>query len=184
MGRIGMSAANALAMARAAGVRLRLDGSELKMSAAAKPDPLVVEEIRRHKPAILELLRSNPYAAAIEKLRSKCPAYVDADRWQLAIQDADSFLAQWGTQASLLGWAAKELFGLSPVPDKPKPSYLRLSRYDQTGLIWLLRGRPVIALTETTATIQTETGNLIYRKLNKPALGPLGDSLDDFDEGR
>jgi len=174
------SVASALAMARAAGVTVVMDGDGLKMKAAAKPPDAVIEEIRRHKPAILELLRSNPYGAAIEKLRSKCPAYIEIDRWQLAIQDADSFLAQWGTQAYLVGWTAKELFGLSPVPEKPKPNYLRLSRYDQTGLIWLLRGRPVIALTETTATIQIETGNLIYHKLNKPALGPLGDSLDDW----
>jgi hypothetical protein len=43
-----------------------------------------------------------------------------------------------------------------------------------------LRGRPVIALTETTAAIKGATGVLSYRKLNKPALGPLGDSLDDM----
>ena len=47
--------------------------------------------------------------------------------------------------------------------------------------MWLLCGRPVIALTESTAAIENSTGNItIYRKYNKPALGPLGDSLDDF----
>jgi hypothetical protein len=37
-------------------------------------------------------------------------------------------------------------------------------------------------LTTTTAAIKNQTtGNtLIYRRYNKPALGPLGDSLDDF----
>ena len=49
----------------------------------------------------------------------------------------------------------------------------------QTGLIWLLRGRPVIALTETDAAIRGATAVLVYRKLRKPALGPVGDSLDD-----
>jgi hypothetical protein len=40
----------------------------------------------------------------------------------------------------------------------------------------------VIALTEATAAIENpKTGNVtVYRRLNKPALGPLGDSLDDF----
>ena len=40
----------------------------------------------------------------------------------------------------------------------------------------------MIALTEGTAAIENKkTGNVtIYRKNNKPALGPLGDSLDDF----
>jgi hypothetical protein len=64
----------------------------------------------------------------------------------------------------------------------PAPSYSRLSRYDETGLIWLLRGRAAIALTETTAAIEGATALLTYRKLNRPALGPLGDSLDDFND--
>ena len=56
-----------------------------------------------------------------------------------------------------------------------------IARYDQTGLIWLLHGRPVIALTQRAATILASSGaSLMYRRHNKPALGPLGDSLDDF----
>jgi hypothetical protein len=39
-------------------------------------------------------------------------------------------------------------FGLYRIPKKPAPNYRRLSRYDETGLIWLLRGRPVVALVE------------------------------------
>jgi hypothetical protein len=40
---------------------------------------------------------------------------------------------------------------------------------------------PVVAFTSNTAAIKTGTGNVLnYRKLNKPALGPVGDSLDDF----
>jgi hypothetical protein len=39
----------------------------------------------------------------------------------------------------------------------------------------------VIVLTEATAAIQSPTGAVtIYRKHNKPGLGPTGDSLDDF----
>jgi hypothetical protein len=40
----------------------------------------------------------------------------------------------------------------------------------------------VVALTATTATIRNSTtGNLtVFRKSNRPALGPLGDSLDDL----
>jgi hypothetical protein len=34
----------------------------------------------------------------------------------------------------------------------------RLSRYDPTGLIWLLRGRPVVAPTTATAAIENPTG--------------------------
>jgi hypothetical protein len=39
----------------------------------------------------------------------------------------------------------------------------------------------VVALTEATATIKSKTGNItIYRRFNKPVLGPLGDSSDDL----
>jgi hypothetical protein len=37
------------------------------------------------------------------------------------------------------------------------------------------------ALIADTAAIECGSGNiLVYRKARKPALGPLGDSLDDF----
>jgi hypothetical protein len=92
------------------------------------------------------------------------------------------FMSVWGEQAAALAWTARDLFGLAPVPAQPSPSFRRLSRYDLTGLIWLLRGRPVVALTRSSAAIQGPTGAItIYRKSNKPALGPLGDSLDDFE---
>jgi hypothetical protein len=46
----------------------------------------------------------------------------------------------------------------------------------------LLQGRPVVALTADTAAIENPaTGSITtYRKHNKPALGPLGDSLEDL----
>jgi uncharacterized membrane protein YcaP (DUF421 family) len=56
-----------------------------------------------------------------------------------------------------------------------------LSRYDETGLIWLLRGREVVALSPVTAAIKNPAGAItVYRKDNKPAFGPVGDRLDDF----
>jgi hypothetical protein len=97
------------------------------------------------------------------------------------VEDGRRFLARWGDQAGALGWTAEDLFGLHTPPERPHPSYRRLSRYDETGLIWLLQGREVVALTEATAAIQNATGAItVYRRHNKPALGPLGDSLDDF----
>jgi len=116
-----------------------------------------------------------------KRLDFRCPNHVQADRWEAAVEDGRRFLAQWGEQAEALGWTARDLFGLAPVPDQPRPSYRRLSRYDETGLIWLLRGRPVLALTEGTAAIESPTGTVsVYRRHNKPALGPVGDSLDDL----
>ena len=65
---------------------------------------------------------------------------------------------------------------------RPHSSYNRLSRYDCTGLALLLQGKEVIALTADTATIRNPAmGSLTtYRRFNKPALGPLGNSLDDL----
>ena len=121
----------------------------------------------------------SPYNGPFRALERRCPEFVEAVRWQQAVEDGRRFLASWGEQAHALGWTARELFGLHTAPERPAANYSRLSRYDETGLIWLLRGRAVIALTETTAAIQGATALLTYRKLNKPALGPLGDSLDD-----
>jgi hypothetical protein len=125
----------------------------------------------------------DPYASALATLRAECPAYVDATDWQQAIEDAHRFVTQWGKQAEDLGWAPADLFGLHTPPEKPRPNYRRLARYDQTGLIWLLHGRRVVELTKDKAVIETPTGTVAYRRYNKPALGPLGDSLDDFASG-
>ena len=114
-------------------------------------------------------------------LAKKCPAQIDEATWLQAVADGRRFLAQWGKQAEALGWTARELFGLAAIPDKPHPRYRRPSRYDETGLIWLLRGRQVLSLTESTAAVENQTGAVtVYRRHNKPALGPLGDSLEDL----
>jgi hypothetical protein len=125
------------------------------------------------------------YASALAVLRAECPAYVDAADWQQAIEDGHRFVTQWGKQAEGLGWAPADLFGLQTPPEKQAPNYRRLSRYDQTGLIWLLHGRPVIALTKTAATILAPSGvNLTYGRHNKPAPARLGDSVDHISGAR
>jgi hypothetical protein len=185
-----MNAVEVVRMARTAGIELTIAGGNLKLSAAAEPPVSVIEALRHHKLQIVKLLlsgqdrseavSSRPYDEVIAKLRSSCPDHVDPERWRHAVQDADRFVAGWGKQARAVGWTDHELFGLHNVPERPAATYRRLSRYDQTGLIWLLHGRPVIALTDTTATIQGAAAIVTYRKLNKPALGPVGDSLDEF----
>jgi hypothetical protein len=186
---LDMNVTEVVRMARSAGIELAIDGHNLQLSAASEPPPSAIEELRRHKLEIIELLRSDhdrfevpppskTYGEVIAKLRLECPDHIESDRWRQAIWDADSFLATWGEQALALGWTEHELLGLNSVPSCPAPNYSRLSRYDETGLIWLLRGRPVIALMATAATFQGSAAVLTYRKLNKPALGPLGDNLD------
>jgi hypothetical protein len=74
-------------------------------------------------------------------------------RWLRRGNPRRRFLSRWGDQVEALGWTARDLFGLQAPPSKRHPSYSRLSRYDETGPIWLLQGRPVVALTEATAAI-------------------------------
>jgi hypothetical protein len=109
------------------------------------------------------------FRRAFSAVEARCPDLLPIDRWQLAVEDGRAFLSRWGEQAETLGWTAKDLFGLHEPPEKPHPSYRRLSRYDQTGLIWLLAGRPVVALTATTAAIKRPTGAItVYRRHSKP----------------
>jgi hypothetical protein len=125
--------------------------------------------------------RLSRFGRILEELERRCPDHVDPADWELAITDGRSFLSLWGEQAEALGWTTADLFELGPVPERPPANYRRLSRYDLTGLLWLLKGRPVVALTDATAAIQTQSSAILtYRKYNKPALGPLGDSLDDM----
>ena len=119
------------------------------------------------------------YGRVAAVLEARCPDLVPADRWQAAVEDGRRFLAR-GAAGGSPGVDRRDLFGLHKPPAAPHPSYSRLSRYDETGLVWLLRGREVVALTEATAAIQSSTGAITtYRRFNKPAFG-VGDSLDDF----
>jgi hypothetical protein len=123
----------------------------------------------------------SPLADAFAILQRKCPGCVEPAIWRQAVADSQQFMDTWGKQAWALGWTAEELFGLHEPPSNPHPSYNRLARYDCKGLVWILEGRPVLALTADTATIRYKSGSTTkYKKLNKPGLGPVGDSLDDF----
>jgi hypothetical protein len=131
---------------------------------------------------IVELPReAGRYRRTFAHLQLRPPAYIPEDRWRMAVSDGRAFIRQWGGPAQALGWSSADLFSLHTPPAKPHPSYNRLSRYDCTALIWLLQGNPVVALTADTASIRYSTGNITtYSKHNKPALGPLGDSLEDL----
>jgi hypothetical protein len=111
------------------------------------------------------------YGRVVAAFEAGCPDLVPAERWRQAVEDGRAFLARWGDQAEALGWTAKDLFGLLTVPEHAKPSFHRLSRYDETGLIWLLAGRKVLALTAETAAIHNPSGSITtYRRHHKPAL--------------
>jgi hypothetical protein len=194
-----MNAAEILTAVRQVGAALRVEGGSLVASNASRIAPAIKPAIRLQKPELISALlapsckvtiveiprEAGRYKRTFAHLQLRPPAHIPEDRWQQAVEDGRAFLHQWGEQAERLGWDSRDLFGLHAPPAQPHPSYRRLSRYDQTGLCWLLGGREVLALTEATATIRnSETGaTTTYRCFNKPALGPLGDSLDDLEPG-
>jgi hypothetical protein len=120
--------------------------------------PAKIAKVAKVQPAVSD---PHPYRLIFDALERRCPDFVPNDRWKRAIEDAQSFLAIWGTQADALGWTERELFGLHPVLEQPTANYSRLSRLDETGLIWLLRGRPVIVLTATEAAYRCPDGAIL-----------------------
>jgi hypothetical protein len=90
--------------------------------------------------------------------------------WQQLILDAERFLEGWAAQAAALGWPAWELFGC----------YKRApwGRIQGMGLVLLLRGDEIAALTATEAAIRTGTGaRQTYRRKPCDPLHPAERSL-------
>jgi hypothetical protein len=120
------------------------------------------EEIARQETmAAVYDTAAGPYSSALTALRAQCPDYVPEDRWHEAITDATTFVTEWGAETQAFGWTEHELFGLHPVPERPAPNYSRLARLDDMGLLWLLRGRPVVALTTTEAAYRCPDGAIL-----------------------
>jgi hypothetical protein len=72
-------------------------------------------------------------------------------RWQIFIDDIGRFLDGPFCAAAIgLGWGPHDLFGC----DRDRP----FARIDQCGLLWLLDGHSLVALSDNTATIETRTG--------------------------
>jgi hypothetical protein len=89
---------------------------------------------------------STAFASTLTALQARRPEGVGEARWHEALKDGRRFLGMWGSQAGNLGWTVTDLFGLHPIA--------LLARYDVMGLVWLLHGRPMVALTTTEATIR------------------------------
>jgi hypothetical protein len=81
----------------------------------------------------------------------RAPADVPLKRWGLFIDDVGRFLdSPFCAVAAALGWGPLDLFGC----DRDRP----FARIDQAGLLWLLNGERLVALSENTATIETDAG--------------------------
>jgi hypothetical protein len=82
---------------------------------------------------------------------SKPPGDVPLRRWLHFIDDCGRFLdGGWVSRAAELGWGPLDLFGC----DRERP----FGRIEHAGLLWLLKGRKLIALAADMAVIETPTG--------------------------
>ena len=167
-----MSAVEALKAARSAGVSVGIDGGDLVLQASAPAPPAVLAALSRHKAAIVALLRPPSPAllaewnAGVSRLRTMARPRVRPDRWRQAIVDAGRFLDQWGAQAAALGWATLDVFGAHPTHP--------IERLDCAGLVILLHGDELAALTADTARIRTSSGALLtYYRRPRPGAVPL-----------
>jgi len=89
----------------------------------------------------------------------RVPGDVPPRRWRQFIYDAARFLDNgFAAQAAALNWDALDLFGC----DQKRP----YARIDNAGLIWLVDGNRLVALTELSARIETRSGATLtyYRK--------------------
>ena len=92
-------------------------------------------------------------------------AYPD-EQWEVLRRDAYSFLRTWGAQAHRLGWMEIDLFAVH----RTQP----WQRLDSMGLIPLLGGRSIVAMTENKAAIKTATGGtLTYYRRRPPYPGEV-----------
>src|SRR6266404_655286 len=92
------------------------------------------------------------WAEGFAQLRpDRPPTDVPPRRWQQFVDDVGHFLdGPFRAVAAALGWGAHDLFGCNR--DRP------FARIDQAGLLWLLNGNRLVALSENTAAIETQTG--------------------------
>jgi hypothetical protein len=159
-----------------AGGAITLQGDRLRLSA---PEPLpenLVQELRSHKTEVIEHLRDarqsglrQPAAKAIANRTAPAlevvadwvagvvrltamppPRTYPEHAWQQLIVDAERFLDGWAQQAVALGWADWEVFGCH----RRAP----WGRIQGMGLVLLLHGRELAALTAAEAVIRTRTG--------------------------
>jgi hypothetical protein len=112
--------------------------------------------------AIVELDGGAPreWAEGFARLdRARPPDDVPQRRWLQFIDDCGTFLdGGWAAKAAALGWGPLDLFGC----DRYRPG----ARIDQAGLLWLMAGRRLVALTADSATIETASGGrLTYRRV-------------------
>jgi hypothetical protein len=150
------------------GTRIAVEGERVRLvfNGSAPPEDLI-RAAREAKAALREIVESGApreWAEALARLDpARSPADVPEARWRRFIADFGLFLdSGWAGRAAALGWGPNELFGC----DRAKP----FARVSSQGLLWLLNGRPLLALTGDIAAIANSSGGRLtyYRRPPQP----------------
>ena len=156
-----MSALDALAVAKAASVRLTLDGEGGIDLEGPMLSADLVASLKAAKADILRVLANREAAEAA--LAAKAPPDCSEHRWGLAQHGLKRFVGEgWGDQAALLGWTPEELYRLPEL----------WSQIHLTGAAWIVGVKRVIAVTEASIVIERRvTGaRLTFRRLGREHL--------------
>jgi hypothetical protein len=93
------------------------------------------------------------------------PAKFPATSWAKVVADANEFLETCAATAHRLGWQDWELFGCH--------RQARWHRIQGLGLVPLLQGKTLVALTSTEAAVRTRTGAMqTFRRKQSDPLYP------------
>jgi hypothetical protein len=107
-----MSAAHALQEARAVGVRVRIDGEDLDLEAAAPPPSAVLDLLWRHKSDILRLLRPSLDGWSSEDWQ----VFFDE---RAGIAEFDGGLSRAEAEARAFACCIAEWLNRNPAPSAP-----------------------------------------------------------------
>jgi hypothetical protein len=104
-----LSAANAIMEARVAGMHLGVEGDDLVLRAAAKPPPVVLERLSRHKSAIVSWLRPTSGGWSREDWR-------DYFEERAAIREHDGGMSRTDAEAGALADCVARWRAFNPLP--------------------------------------------------------------------
>jgi hypothetical protein len=175
-----MSAIEALAAAKAAGVRLTLDAPDgiiletktpplpadlVALLKAAKPDLMRILEWREAARAALNAIPpedcGTTWIATGVRVTAKGKALdgVRENRWAIAMHGLRRFVGEgWGDQACLMGWTKEELYRVPP----------RWARVDLTGAGLMIDDKKVLAVTEDNIVIAASLGSTLkFRRIGR-----------------
>lgn len=123
------------------------------LAALAAPSAPVAETDFEERAALVEHEAGVPraWAEGLALLHpDRPPAHVSPRRWLTFCNDAGAFIDRWAPQAAALGWSTVEVFGVH----RTRP----VERFDGAGLVWLLNGATIEALTADVVTVRTPHG--------------------------